>query len=83
MHTSITFTRSRLQGHVNFFRKIEYLESLQELVLKKISRTVFNYNYVMLSILMPETFFGEILHIFFPKTEDVESLVEVNVARTS
>ena len=60
MHTSITFTRSRLPGHVDFFRKIEYLESLQELVLKKISRTVFNYKYAMLNILMPETFLGEI-----------------------
>ena len=42
-----------------FFLKIEYPEFLQELVVKKISRAVFNYNYVMLSILAPETFFGK------------------------
>ena len=33
-----------------FFLKIEHLESLQEVVLKKICRTVFGQNYVMLSI---------------------------------
>ena len=43
VHTLILFTRSRLQGHVkHFFLKIEYLESLQELILKKIYRTVFS-----------------------------------------
>ena len=39
----ILFTRSRLQGHVEkTFLDIEYLECLQELVIKKICRTVFS-----------------------------------------
>ena len=44
MHTLILFTRSRLQGH-NFFT--EYVESLQEVVLKKICRTVKSFLVIM------------------------------------
>ena len=43
LHTYlIFFTRSRLQGNVKIVLKIEYVEPLQELVLKKICRTVFS-----------------------------------------
>ena len=43
MHTLILFTRSRFFGNVKiFFLKIEYLESLLELVLRKICGTVFS-----------------------------------------
>ena len=63
MHTLIIFTRSRLQGHAIFFLKT-HLESLQELVLKKIFRAIFNENYVILSVSAPETFLRETQHIF-------------------
>ena len=51
MHTLILFTRSMFPENVKKnFLKTEYLESLIELVLWKICRTVFSKNYVMLSI---------------------------------
>ena len=42
MHTLVLFTRSRLERREFFFLKIEFLDSLQELVLKKICRKVFS-----------------------------------------
>ena len=52
MHTLILFPRRRL--------KIEYLESLQELVLKKICRTVSVKIMLCLVISVPETVLKEI-----------------------
>ena len=47
MHTLILSTRSRLQGHVKKkFLNIEYLESLQELVLRKIHLKLCNALYI-------------------------------------
>ena len=57
MYTLILFTRKRFPENVKKnFLKIEYPESLLELVRKKICRTVFSRNDVMLSISLQEAF---------------------------
>ena len=61
-------------------KKIEYQESLLELVVKKICRNVFSKKYVMLSISLPEAAPREMLQLSL-KIGNVESLIEVNLAR--
>ena len=58
------------------------VESLLELVLKKICKTVLSYNYVMLSTSLQEAALGVFGNVtVFSKIEVVESLLQVHVAR--